>query len=596
MVAIAARLAQDYPRDNTGISAGLVPLHEQFTGSSRAKLLLLFGAVGAILLIACVNIANMLLARASTREREMAIRTSLGATRWALLRQLLTESVVLAAAGGLLGLLLGAWGCAFARRLMPWELQNILGDDVGLDLRVLLFSAVLAVVTGLAFGLLPSWLLARQDPNAALKNTRRFVRTIVGRLHLPDLLVVAQVALALMLLIGAGLMIRSLWLLSRVPTGLSPERVLTLRVSAPSMSEYRRDPMAFVAFHERIVESVRALPEVESAAFGSSLPFTWNTSSSTVFALDHPAPSPENQPSANSHVVTPDYFRVMGIPLLRGEGFDGHEAPPPMPQNVEISESSFVQIYRNFEIKCVVSEAMAAMLWPGEDALGKRFQMGPPTSNLPQFHVVGIVGNTAQQGRENRPPPEFYAAIRQFPMPMGYHLVVRSRQDAATLLASVRTVLKTAAPQETVYDVKVMSDRIAERSADRRFNTGVFAFFGGVALLLSAIGIYGVLASNVGRRTREIGIRMALGARPLDVLREILGSGLALVIVGTALGAVAAFAGGRILQSQLFGLSATDSITYLLAALPLLTTAFVASLLPARRATKVDPMIALRSE
>jgi putative ABC transport system permease protein len=596
MVAIAARLAQDYPKDNTGISAGLVPLHEQFTGSSRAKLLLLFGAVGAILLIACVNIANMLLARAGTREREMAIRTSLGATRWALLRQLLTESVVLAAAGGILGLLLGAWGCASARRLMPWELQNILGDDIGLDLHVLLFSAGLAVVTGIAFGLLPSWLLARQDPNAALKNTRRFVRTIVGRLHLPDLLVVAQVALALMLLIGAGLMIRSLQLLSRVPSGLSPERVLTLRVSSPSMSEYRRDPMAFVNYHERIVESVQALPEVESAAFGSSLPFTWNTSSSTVFALDHPAPSPENQPSANSHVITPDYFHVMGIPLLRGEGFDGHEAPPPMPQNVEISEASFVQIYRNFEIKCVVSEAMAALLWPGEDALGKRFQMGPPTANLPRFHVVGIVGNTAQRGLESQPPPEFYATFRQFPMPMGYYLVVRSRKDAASLLASIRTVLKSVAPQETVYDIKVMSDRIAERSADRRFNTGVFAFFGGVALLLSAIGIYGVLASNVGRRTREIGIRMALGARPLDVLREILGSGLALVIVGTALGAVAAFAGGRILQSQLFGLSSTDTVTYLLAALPLLLVAFVACLLPARRATRVDPMIALRSE
>jgi len=596
IVAIAARLAQDYPKDNTGISARLVPLHEQYTGSSRTKLLLLFGAVGLILLLACVNIANMLLARASTREREMAIRTSLGATPRMLLRQLLTESVVLALAGGALGLLLGAWGCEVARRLMPWEMQNVVGPAVGLDLRVLLFSVLLAVATGLGFGLLPAWLLARKAPGTALKQTRGSVPTRLGRLHLPDLLVVAQVSLALVLLVGAGLMIRSLWLLSRVPSGLVPERVLTLRVSSPSMDDYRRDPLAYVAFHERILGAIQALPGVESAAFASSLPFTWNTSSSTVFALDRPAPAPETLPAANSHYITPDYFRAMGIPLLRGEGFDGRELQPAMGQNVELTESAFIEIYRNFEVKCVVSEAMAALLWPGEDAVGKRFQMGTPAMNLPHFLVVGIVGNTAQQGLENRPPPEFYATFRQFPMPMGYHLVVRARQDAAALLASVRAALKTTAPNETVFDVKVMSERIAERSSDRRFNTGVFAFFGGVALVLSSIGIYGVLAANVGRRTREIGIRMALGARRGDVLRQILGGGLLLVLVGAALGTLGAFAGAKVLQSQLYGLSATDALTYVLAALPLLATAFVACLLPARRATKVDPLVALRAD
>ena len=596
VVALAARLAHDHPKDNAGISARLLPLHEQYTGDARTKLLLLFGAVGLILLIACVNIANMLLARASTREREMAIRTALGATPRMLLRQLLTESVVLALAGGALGLLFGAWGCAVAHRLMPWEMQNVVGPAVGLDLRVLLFSGLLAVLTGLGFGLLPAWLLARRTPGAALQQTRGFVRPLLGRLHLPDLLVVAQVGLALVLLVGAGLMIRSLWLLSRVPSGLAPERVLTLRVSAPSMDDYRRDPMAYVTFHERLLEAVQALPGVESAAFASSLPFTWNTSSSTVFALDKPAPAPETLPAANSHYITPDYFRAMGIPLLRGEGFDGHERPPAMGRNVELSERAFVEIYRDFEIKCVVSEAMAALLWPGEDALGKRFQMGTPTMNLPHFHVVGIVGNTAQQGLENRPPPEFYATFRQFPMPMGYHLVVRARQEAAALLASVRRALQATAPQETVFDVKVMSERIAERSSDRRFNTGVFAFFGAIALALSAIGLYGVLAANVGRRTREIGIRMALGARPLDVLRQILGSGLVLVAAGAVLGSLGAFAGAKLIQSQLFGLSGIDAYAYLAAALPLLAVAFVACLLPARRATRVDPLIALRAD
>ncbi len=596
IAAIAARLAQDYPKDNAGISAGLLPLQEQYTSGSRNTLFLLFGAVGMVLLIACVNIANMLLARAGTREREMAIRTSLGATRGHLLRQLLTESLVLAAGGGALGLLLGAWGCELARRLMPWELQAIGGGNVGLDHRVVLFSAALALLTGLGFGVFPAWRLARHDPNDALKNTRRFVRTRFGRLHLPDLLVVAQVGLALMLLVGAGLMIRSLWLLSRVPSGLSPERVLTLRVSPPTMEEYRRDPLGFARYHEELVAAVQALPEVESAAFGSSLPFTWNTSSSTVFATDRPAPAPENQPSAYSHVVTPDYFRAMGIPLRSGHGFDGHEPQPDMPPNGELTEKAFVEIYRNFEIQCVVSQRLAEMLWPGEDALGRLLQMGQPQMNLPRFRIVGIVGNTAQRGLDQEVTPEFYVPIRQFPMPMTYHLVVRSRQDPAALLGSVRQVVKTVAPNETVYDIKVMSERIAERSAGRRFNTGLFAFFGAVGLLLSAIGIYGVLAFNVGRRTRKIGIRMALGARPADVLREILGSGLLLVAVGAALGSLGAFAGAKLIQSQLFGLSGIDAYAYLAAALPLLVVAGAACLLPARRATRVDPLVALRTE
>ncbi|MFT3828542.1 MAG: ABC transporter permease [Opitutaceae bacterium] len=594
--AISARLAQEYARDNAAISAGVALLHEQFYRGSRNNLFLLFGAVGIILLIACVNIANMLLARAGSREREIAIRTSLGATRGILVRQLLTESLVLAGAGGVLGILLGAWGCDIARRLMPWELRSIYGDDIGLDLRVLAFSAVLALGTGVAFGLFPALRLARHDPNDALKNSAHFVRTRLGRFHIPDLLVVAQVALALMLLVGAGLMIRSLWLLSRVPSGLAPERVLTLRISAPSIEEYRRNPLGLVAFHERLVESVRALPEVESAAFGSSLPFTSDTSSSTVFATDRPPPTPENLASAYSHVVTSEYFRAMGIPLLRGRGFDGHEPQPNMPANLELSERVFVETYRNFEIQCVISQRLAELLWPGEDALGKQFQMGGPTMELPRFRIVGIAGNTAQRGLDRDAPPEYYASLRQFPMPMSYYLVVRTRNEPAALVASLRTLLKSSAPQETVYDIKLMSERIAERSSGRRFNTGVFAFFGGIGLLLSAIGIYGVLAFNVGRRTREIGIRMALGAQPLDVLREVLRSGLLLVVAGAVLGSAGAFAGARLLQSQLFGLTGVDAISYLAAALPLLLTAFVACLIPARRATRVDPLIALRTE
>jgi len=478
---------------------------------------------------------------------------------------------------------------------MPWELQNM-GTVVALDHRVLLFSILLSFGTGIAFGLLPAWRLARNDPNAALKNSRRFVRTRFGRLHLPDLLVVAQVALALMLLVGAGLMIRSLWLLSKVSTGLAPERVLTMRLSTPAMEQYSRDPLGHAALHERISAQVAALPETESAAFGSSLPFTWSTSSSNVFATDRPTPRPEDIPAANSHIVTNDYFRTMGIPLLRGRTFDGHEVQPAFAPGMAIDEKTFSEPYKGIPVQCVISERMAELLWPGEDPLGRIFQMGLPEMNLPRFEVIGIVGNTAQNGLERQPPPEFYSSIRQMPLPMGMYLVVRTRNDPQALLPAIRTVLRNAVPEEAVFDIRLMGDRIAERSADRRFNTGVFTLFGAVGLLLSAIGIYGVLAFNVGRRTREIGLRMALGARPADVLRQILGSGMFLVLVGVLLGSIAAFACAKLLQSQLFGITGVDTVAYLVAAIPLVLVAIVACLLPARRATKVDPLVALRSE
>ncbi|HWA26977.1 MAG TPA: ABC transporter permease [Lacunisphaera sp.] len=594
MKAIADRLAAQYPQACAGISTRVSPLRERFAGQARNSLLLLSGAVGMILLIACVNVANMLLARAGAREREMAIRSSLGATRADLFRQLLAESLLFAAAGGLLGLLLAAWVYQFAQQLVPWEMRLISPVSGSFDFRVLGFSAAVAIATGLGFGLAPAWQLSHTNPNDALKNTRRTITTIFGQFHLSDLLVVAQVALAFTLLVGAGLMVHSMVELSRVSPGIIPARLLTLRVSPPAMEDYRRDPLGYVQFHEKVLAAVQREAGVESAAFGSSLPFTWNTSSSQIFRTDRPPPAPGEFPTANSHVVTPDYFRTMGIPLLRGHGFDGREPQPAM--TAILSQETIVELYRNLEIQCVVSQRMAELLWPGEEALGKQFQMGAPAMQLPRFRVVGIVGNTTQDGLDRGVPPEFYATIRQFPAPMYLHLVVRTRLEPAALVASLRSAIKAVAPHEPVFDVRVMSDRIAETVSDRRFNMGLFVYFGGVALMLAAIGLYGVLAFNVSQRTREFGVRLALGANPRRLLLQVARQGLVLAAIGAALGLVMAFAVTQLMARFLYGVSPFDAVTFAAVPLVLGLVALLACWLPARRATKVNPMEALRAE
>jgi predicted permease len=597
MTTIAQRLEQEYPSANAGIGISVKPLRDRFAGWARGNLFLLTAAVGMVLLIACVNVANMLLARAGARDREMAIRTSLGASRGDLLRQLLIESLLLALAGGALGMLLGLWGYDFARQqLVPWELRGLMEQSGGLDLRVLLFSAGIVLLTGLGFGFAPAWQLSHANPNDALKNTRRVVRSVFGRFHLGDLLVVAQVALALMLLVGAGLMIRSLQQLANVPSGVSPDRVLTLRVTTPPMTQYQRDPFSHVLFHEKILAAVQQLPEVESAAFGSSLPFSWNTSNSWIFRTDRPAPDASDYPSANTHVITLDYLRTMGIPLLRGQTFDGHEPEPVMPPTGLAGMETLVEVYKNLEIHTVISQRLADLLWKGEDPIGKQFQMGKPEMHLPRFRVIGIAGNTAQDGLDKEAPPEMYVTLRQFPAPMDQYLVVRSRTDPAALTATVRSAIRSAAPHETVFDVKLMSQRIDDTVAGRRFNMSLFIFFGGVALLLSAIGIYGVLAFNVSRRTRETGIRMALGAQRRDIVLGTLTHGFALVVPGALIGLAGAWAGSRLVQSHLYAVSSTDPLTYAIGGLVLLVIAGTACVLPARRAASVNPTQALRSE
>jgi putative ABC transport system permease protein len=596
MTAIGQRLQKAYPKVNAGIGVFMEPLRDRIAGSARTNLLLLLGAVGMVLLIACVNVANMLLARSFSRAREMAIRTALGATRRDLIRQLLAESMVLAAAGGLLGVLLWAWGCDLVSRLMPWEMRALTGGTTGIDHGVLLFVAGLTLLTGLAFGLAPAWQLSHANPNDALKNTKPVMRTMFGRIRLTDGLVVIQVALALMLLVGAGLMIRSLARLNDVNSGIRPDRVLTLRIGTPPMEQYRRNPVSYVAYHERILDRVAALPDVESAAFASALPFTWNLSGSVFFRTDRPVPAPGKLPSANTHVVTADYFRAMGIPLIRGELFSGREPAPAFPKGEVLSMELLQKIYKNFDVACVISQRMADQIWPVEDPIGKRFQFGFPEMNLPKALVIGIVGNTTQTGLDRGEPAEYYMLLKQFPAPMALHLVVRTRADPAGVLASVRAAVNAVAPGEPIYDVELMTSRIAGFSSDRRFNMGLFIFFAATALLLAVIGIYGVLACVVSQRTREVGIRMALGAQRRDVLSDVLARGLRLALPGVALGIAGAWAVNRLLQSQLFGVTGTDPLTYAVSALLLLLAALFACYVPARRATLINPTEALRSE
>ncbi|MFA5264704.1 MAG: ABC transporter permease [Opitutaceae bacterium] len=595
MSAIARRIEQQYPSSNTGAGVRIQPLRDHLAGSSRSQLLLLLGAVGLVLLIACVNVANMLLARSLTREREMAIRAALGASRFQLIRQLLVESVLLAVGGEVLGLVLGLWSYDFVRRLLPWEMQP-LATAVGLDLRVLTVITVATFLAGLGFGLAPAWQLSHANPNDALKRTSRTIRTVWGRVCFRDLLVVAQVSLALMLLIGAGLLIRSLHQLLQVSSGIRPERILTLQVTPPTMAQFQNDPYCVTRFYSEIAESVGRLPEVEAAAVATCLPFAWDTASMNFSVGDRPLPAPGDFPIANTHTVSPDYFRTLGIPLLRGRVFNGQERQPVFPAGADFTPATFAVVFKDVVFDGVISRRMADRFWPGEDPIGKRFRLGYPDMHLPWVQIVGVVGNTTQTGLDSGESTEFYLSYRQFPVPLGMHVVVRTRLQPATALASIRTAIQSTAKDEPIHDVQLMSERIANSVSGRQFNVNLFAGFAALALLLSLIGIYGVLSFLVSQRTREVGIRLALGAQRRDVLRDVLVCGLMLALPGVILGLAGAWGVSRLLQSQLFGVTGTDPFTYVASAILLLLAALLACWLPARRATLVNPIEALRAE
>ena len=572
MDVIARRLEEQYPNINGGYGINVVALHEQTVGKIRPALLVLLGAVAFVLLIACANVANLLLARAAARQKEIAIRTALGAGRWRLVRQLLTESVMLALAGGALGLLLAIWGIDTLRALSPTNIPRL--DQLGIDRHVLLFTLAVSVVTGLVFGLAPTVQAWRATLNETLKEGGRGAAAGAGGQRTRRLLVVLEMAVTLLLLIGAGLMIRSFWRLQQVDPGFNPERLLTLRLSLPR-SKYP-EGLNVVAFYEQLQERLSALPGVQSVGATTSVLMD-NLPNSSGFSIEGRPREPEAQRlELPFDSVTPTYFRSMGIPLLSGRTIT--------PQDV----ADGPQV-------ALVNEAVVRRYFPNEDPLGKRFKFGDPEDQAPWITIVGVVKDVRRQGLDTAARIASYLPHRQRPA-RSLEVVIRAAGEPLALAGAARDTIRSLDRDLPITNLRTMSDVLSETSAQRRFNMLLLGLFAGVALLLAAVGIYGVMAYAVTQRTHEIGIRMALGARPRDVLSLVLKQGLGLALAGVALGLGGAFALTRLMASLLYEVSATDPLTFAAVALLLVGVASLASYLPARRATKVDPMIALRYE
>ena len=567
---IASRLEQQYPEFNAGKGVTLVPLQEQLVGETRRALLILLGAVTFVLLIACANVANLQLARAVTRQKEMALRTALGAGRGRLIRQLLTESVLLAVAGGSAGLLLAFWGIQALKTILAQNALLPRGEEVGVDGGALAFTFAISLVTGLAFGLAPALTAANKDLNNVLKEGGRGTGGARDR-RFRQSLVVVEVALALVLLVGAGLMIQSLWRLQRVDPGFQPENVLAVELSLPSSRYQERRQIA--DFHRRLFERIGGLPGVRSVGGAAYLPFS-GTSNAWVFRIEGRPPQPPGQGlMAGWRPVTPDYFKTMGIPLIWGRDFterDGEETPG----------------------VAIINEAAVRAFWPGEDPLGQRFTQARRT-----YSIVGIVKDVRHFRLDGEPAPEIYFPYPQLSMPWrSMTVVVRSESTPERLAEAVRGAVLELDKDLPIYNVRKLEGLIDNSVSRPRFQLLLLGTFAALALAMASLGLYGVMSYAVTQRTQEIGIRLALGAQPRDVLRSEVWRGLTLALSGVGVGLLAAFALTRVMASLLYGVSATDPLTFAAIAVLLIAVALMACYLPARRAAKVDPLVALRYE
>jgi putative ABC transport system permease protein len=566
---IATQFAQQYPDSNKGWGIFMMPLQDYGVRDVKPVLYTLLGAVGCVLLIACANLANLLLARATARHREISIRAALGASRARLVRQLLTESVVLSLCGGAAGLLLARWGLDALLALAPTSLPRV--TEIRLDSGVLVFSLALSVLTGLVFGIAPAWLAARADVNEALKQGSRGSTEGGARGRLRSALVVLEVTFALMLLGGAGLLARSFMQLAQVDPGFNPANATLLRLSLPQ-KKYAL-PEQQNAFADALLDRVRALPGVQFAGITHSMPLVGDYV--LGFNIEgRPAIAPSDLPSTNYYTVTPDYFRAMGIRLIRGRVFtpqDDAKAPR----------------------VAIINETMARQHFPNEDPIGKRINItnGPDTWR----EIVGIVGDIKQYGVDKATSAQSYEPFAQVPF-SGLNVVIRTNGSPAALLGALRPAVYAVDKDQPIGAIRPLEEIMADSLARQRFAMTLLTVFSLVALVIAAVGIYGVMAYSVVQRTGEFGIRMALGAQQSDVLRLVLTQGGKLIGLGLVIGLAATLAASRAMGSMLFNTSAQDPLTLGAITILLAAVALVACLLPANRATKVNPIEALRTE
>jgi putative ABC transport system permease protein len=550
----------------------VTPLQEQIVGNSRRALLVLFAAVGLVLLIACANTANLLLMRATVRQKELAIRTALGAGRLRLVRQLLTESLLIGVLGGLCGLALAWWGVKALVALSPDNLPRL--QEVNVDARVLLFTLALSLFTGLVFGIAPAQQATKPDLQQTLKEGGAAALSGGrGRHWLRNLLVVSEVAIAMMLLIGAGLMLNSFLRLQRVNPVVKTGKLLSVEINLPE-TRYP-EPAQAAAFFQKLIRGVELMPGVESAGL-STIQALSGVATNDPFCIEGRPLDFNNPLVAGWQLVTPNYLRTLGIPLVAGRDFterDTAEASGP----------------------AIINEAMARRYFPYEDPIGKRLTLGLPRPDNPWLTIVGIVKDIPHRGLESKAEPDWYLSYLSQPRRYGY-LMLRATGDPASLAAAVRSQVLAIDKDQPVTAIKTMNEVIASTTAPRRFNTLLLAIFGAVALTLAAGGIYSVISYSVTQRSQEVGIRMALGAQSGEVIKLVLKQGLTLILIGIAAGITGAIAAARAMSSLLFGVTATDPATFALISILLMVVALLACYLPARRAAKIDPIVALRRE